>query len=168
MKSKRAKAKRSPVGGVTKPVSKQCWYCEFKADPGAEAVILLAKPDDDFQYFAADSEEEKKLIFTQVEIPRCVECKTAHDKLDNPRRAMIFFSLLGIILLGGYFGIFGKTLSLYSYLVIALGVSGAVIGIALGARRNFFTLPGHMKDFQDVRDQTDVKALLAKNWKVKM
>lgn len=167
MKSKRAKAKLKPITGVKIPANEQCWYCEFNADAGAEAAILLTKPDDNFQYFASDS-EEKKLLITQVEIPRCAECKIAHDKVNNPRWKSLFFCLAGIALLGAYLGIFIKTLSWWTYLVIGLGVSGAVIGIGIGVSRNFFMLPGNIRSLYDVAEQKQVQALLLKDWKVKL
>jgi len=166
MKSKRAKTKISPIKGVKPTAPEKCWYCGFNADAGAEAAILLTKPDDDFQYFAPDPEEKKQII-TQVEIPRCIECKTAHNKVSDPRSMRLFICLTGIALLGIYLGIFIKRLPWWIYSVIGLFVSGAVIGLAIGVNRNLFMLPGKMKPRNDVEKQKEVQALLLKDWEVK-
>lgn len=166
MKSKRTKAKPKPVIPVPKPKFEQCWYCELNADAGAEAAIVLTKLDDDFQYF--DSEpEEKKQIVTQVEIPRCVECKTAHDKVENPLWLPLLFCFAGVALLGIYLGIFIKALPWWTYTLIGLAVSGAVIGIAIAASRNLLMVPGNIKELNDVKDRKEVQALISKGWKVK-
>lgn len=166
MKSKRAKAKHRPVTAVKKPTPEQCWYCELNADAGAEATIVLTKPDDDFKYFAADPEEEK-LIATQVEIPRCAECQAAHKKVEDPLWMTLLLGFAAVALLGIYLGIFIKTLSWWTYLAIGLGVSGAVIGIAVGASRNLFTLPGNIKELSDVKKEKQVQALITKGWTIK-
>lgn len=169
MKSKRAKAKIRPVkagGGGIKPPPEKCWYCGLNADAGAEAAILLTKPDKDFRYFIPDPEEVKQII-TQVEIPRCADCKTAHDKVNDPRWMRLFCCLAGVALLGVYSGIFIKKFPWWIYPVIGLFVSGAVIGLAIGVNRNLFMLPGNMKELNDVKKQKEVQALLLKDWKIK-
>jgi hypothetical protein len=167
MKSRRAKAKIRPVkAAVNKPPPEKCWYCGLSADAGAEAAILLTKPDEDFRYFLPDPEEVKQII-TQVEIPRCIECKTAHNKVDDPRWTGLFSCLAGVALLGIYLGIFVKRLPWWIYLVIGLFVSGAVIGLAIGANRNLFMLPGNIKPLHAVETQKEVQALLLKDWKIK-
>lgn len=171
MRSKRAKPKIRPVrasGGTNnKPSPEKCWYCGFNADAGAEAAILLTKPDEDFQYFISDPEQVKQII-TQVEIPRCSECEIAHNKVNDPRWKSLVFCLAGVVLLGVYAGIFIKTLSWWTYLAIGLGVSGAVIGIGIGVSRNFFMLPGNIRSLYDVNEQKQVQELLLKDWKVKL
>lgn len=167
MKRKRARARISPIKAVgNKPPPEKCWYCGLNADQSAEAAILLTKPDDDFQYFISDPEEKKQII-TQVVIPRCVECKMAHDKVNDPRWMRLFSCLAGVALLGVYLGIFIKRLPWWIYLVIGLFVSGAVIGLAIGVNRNLFMLPGNIKPLYEVEKQKEVQALLLKDWKIK-
>lgn len=151
---------------VKKPAFERCWYCELNADAGAQAAILLTKPDNDFRYFMPDPDEVKSIV-TRVEIPRCVECKNAHDKVGNPGRALLFFGFAGCALLGAYFGIYEKTLSGWGYLASALGVSGSVLGIAIVIKRSFFMLPNNVKRFDDVEKQPQVAALAAKGWTIK-
>ena len=162
------KVKTKPA--VPTPTTKfeQCWYCELNADAGAEAILVLTKTDDDFQYF--DSEpEEKEQIVTQVEIPRCIECKTAHNKVkfDDPLWLTLFVCFAMVALLGVYLGIFIKALPWWTYTIIALAVSGAVIGIAIAVSLNLLFLPKNIKELTDVKDQKEVQALLLKGWKVK-
>jgi hypothetical protein len=165
--SNRARTKSKPVGGLQKPANEQCWYCELTADAGAEATVILKKTNADFQYLVSDPDQEE-IFFTQVEIPRCVECKIAHNKLENPRWNTLLFCSVVIVLLGVYFGIFIKTLSWWIYPVIGLLVSAAIAGIALGASRNHFSLPGKIKHIIEVREHEQVRELLSKGWKVKI
>jgi hypothetical protein len=166
MKSKRAKAAGRPISGGKKPGFEQCWYCELNADAGAEAAIILTKPDNDFQYFIPEPDEGISLV-THVTIPRCVECKIAHDKFGNLGWAMLFFCLIACALLGVYFGIYEKTLSWWGFLASALGVSGSVIGIAIGIKHNFFMLPDNIKRVDDVEKEPQVQALVSKGWTIK-
>jgi len=166
MKRKRAKARISPIKPGNKPPPEKCWYCGLNADASAKAAIHLTKPDDDFKYFISDPEEKKQIV-TQVEIPRCVECEIAHNKVNDPRSTRLLVCLVGIALLGVYLGIFIKRLPWWIYLVIGLVVSGAVIGLANGVNRNLFTLPEKMKELNDVEKQKDVQALLVKGWTIK-
>ncbi len=168
MKTKRAKKKAriSPLQAGIKPPPEKCWYCGLNADAGAQAAIVLTKPDDDFQYFISDPEEEKK-IATQVEIPRCAECQIAHHKVDDPRWISLLFCLAGVALLGVYFGIFIKTFSWWVYLVIGLVVSAAITGIAIGANRNLLTLPGNIKPLSNAENHPEVHKLELKGWKIK-
>src|ERR1043165_7917785 len=91
MKSKRAKGAKGakaaktasiPISVGKKTKFEQCWYCDLNADAGAEAGVILTKPDDDFTYYIPRSEKVTTLS-TSVSIPRCVECKIAHNKVDN-------------------------------------------------------------------------------------
>ena len=133
---------------------------------GAEAAIILTKPDNDFQYFIPEPDEGKSLV-TSVSIPRCVECKIAHDKVGNLGWSMLFYCFIGCALLGVYFGIYEKTLSWWVYLASGLGVSGSVIGIGILIKHNCLTLPDNIKKVDDVEKEPQVQALLSKGWKIK-
>ena len=166
MKRKRVKVKVRPISGAAKPPFEECWYCELNADPGAEAKIVLSKFEDGFQYFDSEPEQRKRIV-TQVEIPRCVECQIAHDKVGDLFWKIMLFCFAGVVILGVYLGIFTEALSWWTYLLIGLALSGAVIGIAIGTSRNLFTLPKNIKKLDDVEDQSQVQALLLKGWKFK-
>lgn len=166
MKAKRKKAAKSTISEAPRPEIEKCRYCEFNADAGAEAEVTLSKPDDDFEYFESDSEDQK-LVYTQVRIPRCIECRAAHDKVDNPVLTLIVYGLIGCLGLGVYFGIYEKSANTFIYAASGIAVICGVIGVAIGAKHNFFMLPNNIKDINDVDDEKQIRALISKGWRIK-
>ena len=166
MKAKRKKAAKSKISEAAKPEIEKCRYCDFNADAGAEAEITLSKPDDNFNYFESDS-ENPKLVYTQVTIPRCVECREAHDRADNFTLQTVVYGLIGCLALGVYYGIYQKPAATLSYVASGIAIVCGVIGVAIGAKQNFFMLPKNIKDINDVETEKKVRDLTSKGWRIK-
>jgi len=142
-------------------MSTTCYYCGIRqANPSlAHKVPMYKKIDSSYGLGLTGIKKTTKFYQKDIEVDRCADCKTEHDKANKP---LIIICLGSLVVFGTLGYLTGKRV----WVAIVAAIAGAAISCAaymMGVHRKRLRAMG-IRDAAEVKEFPAIAALRAEGW----